>query len=110
MRILRYILLIPLLMQISFAYGVSLPSYYPTSFIKSGAIDEININRQTIIIDDELYNIDSSLLVHTPSNQQVNSYKVLTKGTNVGAVNIVNGKIFELWILPVNYDSDIDDQ
>ena len=99
-----------LLLMSIVGYAGELPSYYPKSFVKTGVIDELSISNQRIIIDDELFQVDSSLLVHSLNNQSVSTASSLALGMNVGTTIINNGKVFELWILPSSYDEDANDE
>lgn len=102
--------LVLLILLSNAGFASELPNYYPKAFVKTGSIDELNIASQRIIIGDEVFRMDGSLLVHNLNNQRVSTASVLALGMRVGTTTINNGKVFELWILPADYDPDAEDK
>ena len=87
------------------ASAASLPEYYSKAgFLRSGIIDEINLERQAIVINDQQLLLSSNVVIHSPSSYSVPVTR-LRKGSKVGYKLSQNGRlIMELWILPKHYN------
>lgn len=88
----------------SAAVAADFPSYYPKSgFQRVGVLDDVQLDRQVIIIRDIPYSLSSNVVVHS-----MNAYSVpatrLRAGTNIGYKTASNGRlIMEIWLLPNDY-------
>ena len=81
----------------------SLPAKYPEYFNHAGTIDDVDMERGGVIINDRARPISTNVRVHTPSTQ-FGSYRSLKKGQTVGFhVTPGAGTIDEIWVLPKGY-------
>jgi len=89
-------------------YAANLPSGYPDldEFQRIGTIDSLQIRANTIVIDDQEYNISPNIIVVMP-NRRNSSLKDIQAGKTTGIffnagstqrMPVVN----EIWVLPRN--------
>lgn len=93
------------LLTLGAAQGQTLPRYYPQTFQRIGTVDEIDTNRQVMVISDQPYRIASQLTVRTLYNVNAGLAGLQT-GDRVGLA--VQGKgarrtVQEIWVLPPGY-------
>ena len=107
MRILRMAAAIVALALTGVAGAQNLPNYYPAEgFQRVGVVDSLQIEAQTLIIDDLSYTISSSVVIHSPRSYRV-PISNLKVGTLVGFKTTRSGGrvIFEIWLLPSDYEN-----
>ena len=99
-----YLMLVACCLFAGTALAQSLPNYYPDKgFQRTGTVDAVNVERQSIVINDQLMSLSGNVIVHAPNAYAVPATR-LTKGTRVGYKLSQNGSlIVELWILPSGY-------
>lgn len=94
----------------SSASAATLPTWYPdpSQFQNMGTVDRMARIQGVIVINDELYKLPSSVVVHTTS-KQIDSLLSVREGKKVG-ITFTGGNskhaasITEIWVLPTNYD------
>ncbi len=95
--------IIAMIIMIGTAYADDLPSYYSKGMQRTGSLDGIDHNRQTIVIDDVRYVMSSNLIVHSPTSFSIPATQ-LRINSKVGYKLSANGRlIMELWVLPRGY-------
>lgn len=88
------------------AFAAGLPDYYPQRFDRWGIIDQIDLDRQTIVINDVNVKVARDLRVYTV-NTRFAARQSLKPGMKVGfgttGSRALTGAVSELWILPADY-------
>ena len=85
------------------AFADSLPDYYKKGMQRTGSLDAIDLERQTIVIDDMRYLVSSNMIVHSPRSFSIPATR-LRVNSQVGYKLSSNGRmIMELWVLPKGY-------
>jgi len=87
------------------ASAATLPDYYPEDFQMSGVIDQIDIKRGVIVVNDLPWSLSMNARVQT-MNSEFSRLLSLRTGMIIGfKMNSINGKmlIAEIWVLPDNY-------
>lgn len=107
---LNILLIVGILLQLNIAVAASLPKHYPASFFHTGAIDDLHLNEQLIIIGDLSFRASSSLVVNRLNSNKAATISSLRKGMNVGVVGANDESLFEIWELPNDYDHNPVDQ
>ncbi len=102
----RPALLIYMLMLASPAFSASLPDYYPERFDRIGTLDDIDLDRRVMIINDVTIPIAIDLRVHN-LNTRFSTARSLVPGMNVGFGTTgsrgLSGAVSDLWVLPADY-------
>ena len=84
----------------------TLPDYYPEKFERYGPIDDINLKKRTIIVDDVYMLMVNPLPVHTLTTR-FSTPSQLRKGQIVGYTSYRDAShrryITEIWVLPKGY-------
>jgi hypothetical protein len=82
------------------------PSYYPKNgFQRVGVLDDVQLDRQIVVINDIPYSLANNLTVHSMSSYSVPATR-LSRGVQVGYKMASNGRLItEIWLLPNNYKS-----
>jgi len=79
------------------------PDTYPEYFNHAGTLDDVDMERGVVIVNDRARSVSMNVRVHTP-NTQFGSYRSLKKGQNVGFhVTAGTGTVDEIWVLPKGY-------
>ncbi|MGE0372409.1 MAG: hypothetical protein AB7Q01_11040 [Gammaproteobacteria bacterium] len=88
------------------AFAASLPDYYPERFDRWGVIDQVNLDRQIIVINDVNVRVTRDLRVYTV-NTRFAALQSLKPGMKVGfgttGSRALSGAVSEVWILPSDY-------
>lgn len=91
------------IMLIGTAVADGLPGYYSKGMQRTGSLDGIDHQKQTIVIDDVRYLMSSNLIVHSPDSFSIPATR-LRVNSKVGYKLSNNGRlIMELWVLPKGY-------
>ncbi len=103
MKKLTTILAVAAVMSSSLAFA-AFPAYYPKEgFQRVGILDDVQLKRQVIVVNDIAYSLADSVIVHSPKSFSVPSSQLLV-GTQVGYKMAVGGRLItEIWLLPSNY-------
>ena len=103
-RITVVLLLVLLLGQPGFAQ--QFPSYYPQGgFQRVGMLDDVQIKRGVIVVNDIPYTVANSTVVHSTSSFSV-PMSNLRVGSQIGYKLSGSGRVItEIWLLPRNYKS-----
>ena len=90
----------------SAATAQGLPSYYPKEgFQRVGTLDDLQLGRQVIVINDVAFTMSDNLIVHSLTSYSVPSSR-LRIGSQVGyKFSRQGGLITEIWLLPKGYKS-----
>jgi len=82
------------------------PAYYPKEgFQRVGIVDDIQLDRQVIVINDVPYNLANNFIVHSETSYSV-PVSQLRLGGQVGYKTAGRGRLIsEIWLLPNNYKS-----
>ena len=82
------------------------PDYYPREgFQRVGTLDDLQLRRQIIVINDIPYSLSNSVIVHSPRSYSVPTSQ-LRIGGQVGYKMATGGRlIMEIWLLPDDYKS-----
>ena len=80
------------------------PDYYPNNgFQRVGTLDAVQLDRQTVVINDIAYSLASNIVVHSQSLFSIPSTS-LRVGAKVGYKMAKGGQfITEIWLLPRDY-------
>ncbi len=84
------------------AQSRELPDYYPDRIAGWFTIDDINLSRLKIIINDFPLDLSPNAKVHSP-NTEFSSLQVLKPGMKIFFSRPSNRTINEIWILPEGY-------
>ena len=95
---------VALMMMASSIAMAAFPSYYPSEgFPRVGTLDDVQLKRQVIVINDIPYSLANNLIVHSPSSFSVPSSQLRIGGT-VGYKMATGGRLVtEIWLLPSDY-------
>lgn len=72
-------------------------------FQRTGRIDAVSLEENSIIIDDIPYRLSESLVVHTGQTSNVSKRRIRA-GIKVGYKYVSGDVITDLWLLPETYD------
>lgn len=80
------------------------PAYYPKEGFQSvGIVDDVQLKRQVIVVNDIAYSLADSVIVHSPNSYSVPA-SALRIGSRVGyKMAKGGGLVTEIWLLPKNY-------
>ena len=83
-----------------------LPSYYPADgFQRVGILDDVQLQRQVVVVNDIPYTLANSAVVHSPSSYSV-PMSELSVGLQIGYKMSSSGRLItEIWLLPSDYKS-----
>lgn len=100
-----YTIIVALLVATTTAYA-AFPAYYPKEgFQRVGTLDDVQLNRQVIIINDIPYSLANSFIVHSPRAYSVPATR-LERGGLVGYKMASSGRLItEIWLLPRDYEN-----
>jgi len=84
------------------------PNYYPKEGLHLvGNLDDIQLKRQVIVINDIAYSLANNVIVHSPSSFSVPTSE-LRIGGKVGYKMATGGQLItEIWLLPSDYKSPL---
>lgn len=84
-------------------YAAEVPSSYPPMFPVVGRISRLDIQNQTVVVNDTPYRLNADASIHTPQTQ-FGTLSDLAEGMLVGFKFSSRGgaipQITELWVLP----------
>lgn len=87
----------------SVPYAAEMPSYYPPVFQAVGKISRLDIQAQTMVVNDMPYTLTADAKVHTP-NTRFATLSDLSTGMMVGLTVAGGGngrpRITDVWVLP----------
>jgi len=100
-----YVMVATMLIGAATAYA-AFPDYYPESgFQRVGTLDDVQLDRQVIIINDVPFSLANSFIVHSPSKYSVPATE-LERGQRIGYKMAAGGRLItEIWLLPKNYEN-----
>lgn len=103
MKKLTTMLAVVAVMSSSLAFA-AFPAYYPKEgFQRVGILDDVQLNRQMIVVNDIPYSLADSVIVHSPKSFSVPSSQ-LRIGAQVGYKMAAGGRLItEIWLLPSDY-------
>ncbi len=103
MKKLTTLLAVAAVMSSSLAFA-AFPAYYPKEgFQRVGILDDVQLKRQVIVVNDIAYALADSVIVHSPKSFSVPSSQLLVR-THVGYKMAAGGRLItEIWLLPSNY-------
>ncbi|MBK8161883.1 MAG: hypothetical protein IPK65_01645 [Gammaproteobacteria bacterium] len=88
------------------AFAASLPDYYPERFDRWGVIDQINLDKQIIVVNDVNVRVTRDLRIYTV-NTRFATLQSLKPGMKIGfgttGSRSLSGAVSEVWILPADY-------
>lgn len=89
---------------ISVVANAAFPAYYPKEgFQRVGILDDVQLQRQMIVVNDVPYSLADSVIVHSPTSYSVPASQ-LQRGTKIGYKMASGGRlIMEIWLLPRDY-------
>ncbi len=98
--------LVAVLLFVSATAFADLPSYYPKAgFQRVGTLDDVQLDRQILVINDIPYTMSDNIIVHSLTSFSVAASR-LRPGSTVGYKMAANGRmITELWLLPKDFKS-----
>jgi hypothetical protein len=81
-----------------------LPSYYPADgFQRVGMLDDVQLQRQVIVVNDIPYTLANNTVVHSTSSYSVPMSELIA-GQQIGYKMSSSGRLItEIWLLPRNY-------
>ena len=84
------------------------PDYYPKGGLHLvGTLDDIQLKRQVIVINDVAYSIADNVIDHLPSSFSVPTTR-LRLGGKVGNKMATGGRLItEIWLLPSDYKNPL---
>lgn len=87
------------------------PNYYPKGGLHLvGNLDDVQLKRQVVIINDISYSLADNVIVHSPSSFSVPTTQ-LRIGGKVGYRMATGGQLItEIWLLPRDYKSPLPGQ
>ena len=102
---LSYTIIVALLVATTTAYA-AFPAYYPQGgFQRVGTLDDVQLHRQVIIINDIPYSLANSFIVHSTSAYSVPATR-LERGGQIGYKTSSGGRLItEIWLLPRDYEN-----
>ena len=105
MKKITYLLIVAIAMVSSLAYA-EFPKYYPENgFQRTGILDDVQLDRQILVINDIPYSLANNLIVHSQSSYSVPATR-LRSGTQIGYKMAAGGSLItEIWLLPNDYKS-----
>ena len=103
MKKLTTMLAVAAVMSSSLAFA-AFPAYYPKEgFQRVGILDDVQLERRVIIVNDIPYSLADSVIVHSPKSFSVPSSQ-LRIGAQVGYKMAAGGRLItEIWLLPSDY-------
>ena len=103
MKKLTTMLAVAAVMSSSLAFA-ALPSYYPKEgFQRVGVLDDVQLKRQMIVVNDIPYSLADSVIVHSPNSFSV-PFSQLRIGAKLGYKMAAGGRLItEIWLLPSDY-------
>lgn len=89
---------------VSTAFAQDFPSYYPQEgSARTGRVDDVRLDENTVVIGDILYKLADSIVVHSMSAYSVSKARILSG--RIVAFKLGSGReITEVWLLPSTYD------
>ncbi len=86
----------------SSAIADTLPNYYPEEgFRRTGTLDDVQLERMMIVINDVPYPLSSNVVIHSPVSYRVPTSR-LRAGSHVG-YKLSGRLVVEVWLLPDSY-------
>jgi hypothetical protein len=88
------------------AADAAFPDYYPQSgFQRVGTLDDVQLDRQMIVINDIPYSLANSFIVHSTTKYSVPATR-LERGVRIGYKTAASGRLItEIWLLPKDYEN-----
>ena len=105
MKKLAYLVIVAIAMASSLAHA-DFPKYYPKDgFQRTGILDDVQLDRQMLVINDIPYSLANNFIVHSQSSYSVPATR-LQRGIQIGYKMAASGRLItEIWLLPRDYKS-----
>lgn len=89
---------------VSAVASAAFPDYYPKEgFQRVGTLDDVQMQRQMIVVNDVPYSLADSVIIHSLKSYSVPASQ-LRRGAQVGYKMAVGGRLItEIWLLPSDY-------
>jgi len=79
--------------------------YAKTGFQRTGTLDAVHLDQQTIVINDIAYSLSDNFVVHSKSTYSVPATR-LVPGILIGYKMAGRSRLItEIWLLPPNYNT-----
>lgn len=84
-------------------WAQSLPNYYPPEgFQRTGLVDAIYVDENSIVVNDMQLELSTSVVVHSLTSYRV-SVSQVRSGARIGYKAGADGRVVEIWLLPKDY-------